>query len=341
MLMSTRKRPSSSGRWSGSKWNEPWFQREEVVDGLLDLHLDVALELLLLDGLHLDEDLAEPPPPGRGLPLHRLGEDLAGHHVVADQKLAQAVGPVQHRRVDDPAVLEVDVAEVGPVGDAQAPGLAAHPQQLADVREVDVLEAAFDGHHSSSSCSSSSTRGQCSTTFSAEGNQPDPTGGGGFRCRHGLRGLPPPPTSPTARRCPRRARPAPRSRISSNGGTTRSRAGGRRLVAHSPSPPRAPPPPPTQLTRALARIHLQHQTAFEAGAERSSIWRSRWAPVGGEQPGPPGASGPRRDGRTRPGRARSRRAPRRRAPGGGPGSTSAPSTRPPRPLPARGYWPGL
>ena len=60
--------------------------------------------------------------------------------MVAHQELAQPVRAVQDRGVDDPPLLEVDVAEVGPVRDAQAPGLAAHAEKLADVREIDVLQ---------------------------------------------------------------------------------------------------------------------------------------------------------------------------------------------------------
>src|SRR5690606_25688860 len=103
-------------------------------------------------------------------------------HVVANEELAEPVPPVEHRRVDHPAFLEVHVAEVGPVGDAQAAGLAPHAEELADVRQAHVLERALDRHQSSSSMRKSPMRGQWMTTFSGPGNHVPPfrgaTGGG-------------------------------------------------------------------------------------------------------------------------------------------------------------------
>ena len=48
--------------------------------------------------------------------------------------------------VADPPLVEVDVAEVVPVRDAQAAGLLAHRQELEHVGEAGLLEASANGH---------------------------------------------------------------------------------------------------------------------------------------------------------------------------------------------------
>src|SRR5262249_49246684 len=70
------------------------------------------------------------------------------------------------RRVGDVALLEEDVAEVAAVGDRQASGLLPHRQQLQDVGERGLLEAALDGHQRRSSATRSAMSGQSQTTFS-------------------------------------------------------------------------------------------------------------------------------------------------------------------------------
>ena len=62
------------------------------------------------------------------------------------QDVAEPVAPVDDRGVADPPLVEVYVAEVVPVRDAQASGLLPHRQELEHVGEARLLEASLDGH---------------------------------------------------------------------------------------------------------------------------------------------------------------------------------------------------
>ena len=76
-----------------------------------------------------------------------------------DQDVAQAVAAVHDRGVDDVPFLEVDRAEVVPVGEREAPGPAPQEQELDDVRETRLLEAALDRHQRHSSMTRSADLG--------------------------------------------------------------------------------------------------------------------------------------------------------------------------------------
>src|SRR5207253_310239 len=76
---------------------------------------------------------------------------------VLDQDVAQAIAPVDDRRVADPALVEVDVAEVRAVGDRETPRLLPQREQLEHVGERRFLERSLDGHQRNSSITRSAT----------------------------------------------------------------------------------------------------------------------------------------------------------------------------------------
>ena len=86
---------------------------EDVVDSLFDLHGDVFVKILLRERSTLHQQLAQLLPPFVGLLLHGRRELIPVDYLVLHQELAEAVRAVHHGRIDDPTVLEVDVAEVG------------------------------------------------------------------------------------------------------------------------------------------------------------------------------------------------------------------------------------
>src|SRR3989440_11404276 len=79
---------------------------------------------------------------------------------------AQPVTPIHDRRVADPPLLEVDVAEVRAIGDGETSGLLPQREQLQHVGERRFLERALDGHQRNSSIIRSATSAQSHTTFS-------------------------------------------------------------------------------------------------------------------------------------------------------------------------------
>src|ERR1051325_10164018 len=66
-------------------------------------------------------DLAEPLAVLPRLALHGGVELRLGDLGVLDENVAQAIAPVDDRRVADAALVEVDVAEVRAVGDGETP----------------------------------------------------------------------------------------------------------------------------------------------------------------------------------------------------------------------------
>ena len=150
---------------------------EQVVDRLLDLHPDVFLQLRAGDVPQLDQDFPELPVPFAGLAVHRGPELGVRDPAAPDQQVAEPVPPVDDRGEDDPAVVEVGVPEVLAVRDRQAAGLPAERQQLDDVREAGLLQAALDGHQRHSSIRRSPMSGHSQTRLlgAPEPARPDAT----------------------------------------------------------------------------------------------------------------------------------------------------------------------
>src|SRR2546427_6292311 len=94
---------------------------EQVVDRLLDLHAHVALEVRLGDHAHPDQDLTQLLAVLLGLAVDRRLELALGDLAVLHHDVAQPVTPIHDRRVADPPLLEVDVAEVRAIGDERHP----------------------------------------------------------------------------------------------------------------------------------------------------------------------------------------------------------------------------
>ena len=106
-----------------------------------------AVQLLAREDVLLDEDLAEPlPAAAAALRVHRHVQLELRDHAMLHEQVAQAVAPVHDRRVRDAAAIEVDVAEVVPVGDGETPRLLPHGEELEDVGERRFLETALDRH---------------------------------------------------------------------------------------------------------------------------------------------------------------------------------------------------
>ena len=100
------------------------------------------MQLLARERALLDEQLAEPLVALRVLRVDGRIELRLRDHAVLHEHVAEAVAPIHDRRVADAALVEVDVAEVVAVGDAEAAGLLPHRQELQHVGEARLLEAA-------------------------------------------------------------------------------------------------------------------------------------------------------------------------------------------------------
>src|SRR4029077_3322907 len=140
--------------------------REQVEDRLLDLHAHVALEVGLGEHVHRDQHLAELLAMLFGLPLDGGEELLLADPIVFHQDVAQPVAPVDDRSVADAPLLEIDVPEVGAIGDGETAGLLPQCQQLEHVRERRLFERALDGHQRNSSITRSDTSAHSHTIFS-------------------------------------------------------------------------------------------------------------------------------------------------------------------------------
>ena len=114
----------------------------------------------------LDEDLAELVLAVALLPVHRLAAAARGDPAASQQNVAEPVAPVDDRRVDDLALVEVDRAEVVPVGERQAAGPPPQGEQLDHVGEARLLEASLDRHQRQSSIRRSPRSGHSHTIFS-------------------------------------------------------------------------------------------------------------------------------------------------------------------------------
>src|SRR5439155_6929281 len=150
----------------GFEVERPLRPREQVVDGFLDLNPHVALEVLLREDPHPHQDLPELPVALPELQLDRRVQLVRADRAVLDEDVPQPIAAVHDRRVADPALVEVDVAEVRPVGDREAPGLLPQGEELEHVGERGFLERALDRHQRNSSISRSGTSGQSHTVFS-------------------------------------------------------------------------------------------------------------------------------------------------------------------------------
>src|SRR6266571_2449830 len=136
---------------------------EQVVDRLLDLHAHVALEVRLGEHAHPDQDLTQLLAVLLGLAVDRRLELALGDLAVLHHDVAQPVAPIHDRRVADPPLLEVDVAEVRAIGDGETSGLLPQREQLQHVGERRFLERALDGHQRNSSIIRSATSAQSHT----------------------------------------------------------------------------------------------------------------------------------------------------------------------------------
>src|SRR5207237_4805527 len=154
------------GAHVGLEVERPLRPGEQVVDGLLDLHAHVALQIGLRDDRHADQDLAELLAVLLGLAVHGGVELRLRDLGVLDQDVAETIAPVDDRRVADAALVEVDVAEVGAVGDGETPRLLPQREQLEHVGERRFLERSLDGHQRNSSITRSATSLQSHTIFS-------------------------------------------------------------------------------------------------------------------------------------------------------------------------------
>jgi hypothetical protein len=139
---------------------------EQEVDRFLDLQADVVLQLLAGEHAHAHEDLAQARFAVTGLGVDGVLQLLQRDALVPDQHVAQAVPAVDDRRIADPAILEPDVAEVLAVGDGETPRAPPEVQQLDDIGEARLPQAALDRHQRHSSMTQSARSGQCQAIFS-------------------------------------------------------------------------------------------------------------------------------------------------------------------------------
>ena len=149
----------------------PRVPGEEVVYRFLGLHRDPAVQLLFRDRSELHQELSQPLPLLTCLLLDCGGQILSGDRPIAYQELTQSIGAIEDGGMDHRALLQVDVAEVRPVGQRQTPRLAPQCEQLTDVRQVDVSKRALDCHQSASTTILSSMSCHSHTTRSGLGNQ--------------------------------------------------------------------------------------------------------------------------------------------------------------------------
>ena len=116
------------------------------------------LELVLADGARLDQDVAELAAVGRlVLALEGRGERLGRDEPAADQDVAERLADRARGGVDDPPQPHHD----HPVGLASAerhlPGAVVEREEVEQLRELDLLEAAGEAHGASGSSGPSST----------------------------------------------------------------------------------------------------------------------------------------------------------------------------------------
>ena len=97
------------------------------------------LELIAAERAELEQDLAQLVLALALLAGDRLGERLGRDPSAAHQDIADPVAAVDDRRVDDEPLVEVDRAEVVPVGQRQAPRPPAEEEELDDVGETGLL----------------------------------------------------------------------------------------------------------------------------------------------------------------------------------------------------------
>src|SRR5512140_61069 len=120
---------------------------EEIIDRLLDLHADESVQLLSAEDVLLDENFAQALVALlRRLRIDRSIELALRDDVVFHERVAEPVTPVHDRGVGDAATVEIDVAEIVAVRDAETAGLLSHRQQLQHVRQTRLAEAPLDRH---------------------------------------------------------------------------------------------------------------------------------------------------------------------------------------------------
>ncbi len=103
---------------------------EQEVHRLFDLQPDVVVQLFLGQKAALEQNLAKQLVPRVRLRHHRFAELISGDDSALLEDVAQAVAPIDDARVRDAAAIEIDVAEVRSVADAEDAGLLPHCQQL-------------------------------------------------------------------------------------------------------------------------------------------------------------------------------------------------------------------
>ena len=94
----------------------------------------------------LDEQLAESLVATTILQRDGGFELRLRDHAALHEHVAEPVAAIHDRRVADAPVLEVDVAEVVPMRDAQTARLLPHREELQHVGKARLFEAAANGH---------------------------------------------------------------------------------------------------------------------------------------------------------------------------------------------------
>ena len=176
---------------------------EEIVDRFFDLDPHVALQVLLADHSHPDQDFAQLLVALLRLPVDGGVELVRPDLLVLHQNVAEPVAPVDDRGVADAPLVEVDVAEVGTIRDRETPGLLPQRQQLQHVGERSLLERAFD-RHASGIPRSGGRRRPANPTPSSRGSSPRPCSRPRSRWCAARRSAAPRAAVPPARRAPAR-----------------------------------------------------------------------------------------------------------------------------------------
>ena len=138
---------SSIGRISSrAKSKLPRSQRKTCSTAQLQLQLDDALEHLAAQQSLVDQQPAERAPRCRGrLPRHG-GIERRGVEVPAlDEQLAQARRPGSPGR-DERSFVEAEAGLLAVALELERPGALAQMDELQDIADRDVLEAARDRH---------------------------------------------------------------------------------------------------------------------------------------------------------------------------------------------------